>query len=212
MAVVGQYGASFQIVWTSTGNPVRFQRSSESPSLVLADQLPASQTYFIEVVPTAQTGDTLEWTVVDLVTSNLDIATYEVVDDSVPYTYGDVNWLETDPRYASLNAVKKRLQITDTSWDAEITQAIVSAEVAMDVYWGRSLPDTGLNPEIPGIPSQVTQAAENIAVAVLKQTDAPFGVAGSDEYLGELDIDDAVRRELNRSPLLRGMRRGWGLS
>lgn len=130
-----------------------------------------------------------------------------------PFTYGPVDYLADTIRYADIVKVKKRLNIDDTSWDDEITQAIVSAEVAMDLYWGRSFPDTGDNPEIPGIPVQVSQAAENVAVAVFKQTDAPFGVAGSDALaLGDLDFDDLVRREIQRSPLLRGFRRGWGIS
>ena len=103
--------------------------------------------------------------------------------------------------------------MTSTSWDSVITQSIVAAELAIDNHMGGAFPltTTGDTPA-SGVPVNVKQAAENVAVAVLKQTDAPFGTAGSDDFMGELDIDDAARREITRTPLLMGMRETWGVA
>jgi hypothetical protein len=129
-------------------------------------------------------------------------------------TYGPVDPLASTIRYASLDEVKRRLGIpaTDTSRDAALTQTIIAGEVAMDQWFHRSLPDTGDNPAIPGVPEPVKQAAENIAVAFWKQTESPFGVAGSDEWIGELSVTEMVRREMLRSPLMVGYRVGFGIA
>ena len=210
MAVVGQAGASFQIAWDTQINTVRIIRSSDDPSTELAD-LPVTTLSYIDVVPSAVVGDVLEWTVVDLVTSALDIVSYTVRDDGEAYTYGKVDLLVSAIRYADLERVKARLGITDTAYDADITQAVIACETAMDLYWGRSLPDTGINPQWPGVPVQVSQAAENLAVAVWKQVDAPFGQAGGDVF-GTIDFDDEARRIITRSPMLRGLRVTYGVA
>jgi hypothetical protein len=82
----------------------------------------------------------------------------------------------------------------------------VSAENAIDLYNGAAIDIS----ETPA-PVQITQAAENIAIAVFKTTDTPFGVAGSGEYLGEFNLEDEVQREF-RSRLLRGFKVSWGMS
>jgi hypothetical protein len=112
----------------------------------------------------------------------------------------------TTIRYASLDTIKLRLGITTNQWDAAITEATVSAENAIDLYLGAAIDIS----ETPA-PVQITQAAENIAIAVFKTTDTPFGVAGSGEYLGEFNLEDEVQREF-RSRLLRGFKVSWGLS
>lgn len=129
-------------------------------------------------------------------------------------TYGEVDPLADTIRYADIDVVKRRIGLdpNDTTWDTELTQAIISAEIAIDQYLGRSFPDTGDFPVIAGIPIPITQAAENTAIAVLKQTDAPFGQTGSDGLFGDLDVGDLVRAELYRSPLLAGYRHKWGVA
>ncbi len=108
--------------------------------------------------------------------------------------------------------MKRRRGITTGDYDRELTQANISAETSKDRFWQRSFPDTGTNPQYAGVPAQVRQAAENVAVAYFKQTDAPFGVAGSDEFMGAMDIDDMARREIMRSPLLKGFRVAFGVA
>ena len=109
-------------------------------------------------------------------------------------------------RYASLVTMKARLGITDDFWDAALTDAAVSAENAIDLYQGAAF-DISVDPA----PAQITQAAENIGIAVFKTTDTPFGVGGSGEYLGEFNLEDEVQKEF-RSRLLRGFKVSWGMS
>ena len=209
--------SAVQAVWVSDQTPVggfTVEQSVNAGGFVVRATVDGSARSFIDIVDGLTFTDTVDYRITDVDTpADTGTAGITYSDLDTPFTFGKVNYLADTIRYGSIDVVKQRLNITDTSWDTEITQALISAEVAMDIYWGRSFPDTGTNPEIPGIPVQVRQAAENVAVAVLKQTDAPFGVAGSDAFaLGELDFDDQARRELMRSPLLKGFRRGWGVS
>ena len=134
-----------------------------------------------------------------------------------PYTDADPTWAPANTaaatiRYTTLADVKARLQITGTEWDTILTQAIISAEIAMDKWLGRSFPDSGDNPEFPYIPVDIRQAAGNLSVAMARQMDAPFGTSGSSDLFGEIDLGDQVRTALERSPLLRGYRAQWGVS
>lgn len=154
-------------------------------------------------------GDVLRYAVEDLDTTTAGTApdiTY--VETEIGCVPGVVDPLASSIRYADLDVVKARLGIEDASWDVELTQAIIAGEVAIDYQLGRSLPDEC----ITGIPQMVSQAAENVGVAIFKGTDSPFGVVGSDDYLGELDVTEVVRREVGRSPLLRGLRVSWGVA
>jgi hypothetical protein len=198
------------------GAPVQeaaVNRVLPSPLLTLALLAPPVQAYS-DLSLSAAAGDALRYEVVWTATGGSTAVDATYVDAGSDFTYGTVDALVSTIRYADIDKVKRRIGVENTTWDEEITQAIISAETAMDLWWGRSFPDTGTNPRWPGIPVQVSQAAENIAVAVLKQTDAPFGIAGSDSMMGELDIDDTVRRELHRSPLLRSFKvaQGMGLA
>lgn len=134
------------------------------------------------------------------------------MSDELPYDYGALDPLATTPRYTTLVDVKARLGITGATRDAEITQAIVSAEWALDAELGRSLPDGPGVPDvsqpgpIQGIPEAMRTAALDTSIAVWKQADAPFGTAGSDEFFGALDPGDVARRVVSRNPVLRGFK------
>lgn len=134
-------------------------------------------------------------------------------------TYGPT--LDYDPllrvvRYTSVAECKRRLGLTttDTAWDTAIQQAAITGELQIDIHLGGAYTYTAWGPTAadPAVPLFITQAAENVTVAVLKQTDAPFGVAGSDEFMGELTIEDQVRKELRYSPLFMGQAVQFGFS
>lgn len=216
---------ALEVVWTADADPSsRWQvwLNENGAGLAIAYETYAPYARSAIVAPTTELadGDTIDAVRVASVADgvNGDAAdvplTWTVPYTDTPFTYGEIDYLAAAPRYTSLAAVKSRLGVTGTEWDTEITQAIVAAELAMDIAWGRSFPDTGTNPKIPGIPVMVTQAAENVSVAVLKQTDAPFGTAGSDDWFGELELEDEVRKALARSPLLRGFKvaAGFGVA
>ena len=128
------------------------------------------------------------------------------------FTYGEPAVSASTIRYTTLDRVKARLNISGTEWDTELTSAIITAEVALDLNLGRSFPDAGVNPQYPFIPEPIRQAATNVAVAVAKSTDAPFGQSSSSDLYGELETADVVRREIQRSPVLVGFRVRTGFS
>ena len=137
---------------------------------------------------------------------------------SLPIDYGPVDPLAEDPRYTSLEKVRERLGIgdTDTSFDDRLTEAIVAGEYAIDVHLGRSFPDgEGVEDEslpgpVQGIPIAVIVAATQTAVAVYKEADAPTGSAGSEEFLGALEVAEVARRIVTRSIVLKGFQVGAG--
>ena len=134
-------------------------------------------------------------------------------DLEAPFTYGPVNALAETIRYTSLEEVKTRLGIplSDTAADALVTQSAIAAEVQIDQIDGRSFPDTGANPEWPGIPQPIRAWATDAAIAVYKRADAPFGKAGSDNWIGTLDVADEVERALRRNPLALGYKISFGI-
>ena len=135
---------------------------------------------------------------------------------TLPIDYGPVDPNVTEPRYTDLERVKARIQIPleNLNRDDELTEAIVAAEYAIDVELGRSFPDgLGVDGEsLPGpvtiVPSAVVMAATQTTIAVWKEADAPIGTAGSDAFLGAIDVADAARRIISRSVTLRGFRVG----
>lgn len=60
------------------------------------------------------------------------------------------------------------------------------------------------------VPVPVVEAATTVAMALYKNQDAPTGTAGSDDFIGELDVAEIVRTVISRSPELRGFRTGAG--
>jgi hypothetical protein len=94
-----------------------------------------------------------------------------------------------------------------------LTQATIAAETAIDQMNGRSFPDTGIDPAIPGVPEAIRVWALDASVAVWKLRDTPTGfTAGSDDWLGSIDATEAARRSLRRNPLALGYKITWGLS
>lgn len=128
--------------------------------------------------------------------------------------FGPVDFDVTDPRYTGLGAVKTRLGIpaSDTSRDAQITEAIVTAEVQIDAHLGRSFPDVAPDPVITGVPRAVITTATAVAVAVYQSTFAPFGSVGSDDLLGVVSVPEIVRAEVQRNPALVGLKVEWGIA
>ena len=120
----------------------------------------------------------------------------------------------TEPRYTTLLDVKAVLGIaaTNTEQDARITEAIVAGEVSIDLHMDRSLPDTDETEDpavITIVPSAWKQVALEVAVGVYKAAEAPFGSAGSDDWLGVISVPEIVRSAVDRSPLLVGYQTGF---
>ena len=159
-------------------------------------------------------GDTFEYVVTnldDLEAGSTNLITYRDLEQ--PFTFGPVDALADGIRYTTLIDVKRRLGllVTDTSNDDLITQSTVAAEIQIDQMNGRSFPDTGANPEWPGIPEPIASWATDAAVAVYKRADAPFGTAGSENWIGTLDVADEVERALRRNPLAVGYKVSFGI-
>ena len=82
-----------------------------------------------------------------------------------------VNFNETAPRYTTVEAVKGRLAIppADVTKDAAIQSAIVAAELAIDIFMERALPDTDDPPDSPAVitivPDAISQSALQTAIA-----------------------------------------------
>jgi hypothetical protein len=131
--------------------------------------------------------------------------------DEGPETFGPIDPLVDRIRYTSLELVKARLGITHTEADVQLTSAIISAEVAIDYWNGRSFPDTGTNPEIAGVPEGIRTWATDASIAVWKAADAPFGQGGGDAWLGALDIQQITERVIRRHPLSLGYKVSWGV-
>lgn len=129
-------------------------------------------------------------------------------------SYGPVDWNVTTIRYTSLADVKQRLGLgADATWDAQITEATVAAEVALDAHLGRSFPDVDPDPVITVVPEGVKQVALAAAVGVYQSGSAPFGTTGSDAFaLGAVNVPEVIRTEVQRNPLLTGLKVSWGVA
>lgn len=130
-------------------------------------------------------------------------------------TYGPVDYLQTEPRYTTIDAIKFAMGITDTRYDDEVQTALVSLETMIDVFLGRSFPDTGDNPAIDGIPKQVEMAATVGGMECFKMFDSPAGTGGSDSdgFIGLYDPAAAARNAFNLvRPMLSGLKIQWGVS
>ena len=127
-------------------------------------------------------------------------------------TYGVVDPLVSAPRYTTVADVKKALEINDTDFDAEISQAIVAAEIAIDTFNGRSFPDTGDDPEIAGIPDPIKVWALSASIGTFKLRDTVAGSFGAEDWLGSIDVNEQARRALHRNPLAYSYRVAWGVA
>ena len=120
--------------------------------------------------------------------------------------YGAIDPLAVVARYTTVDEVKTALNINDTSMDADVLQAIIAAELALDRITGRSLPDLPLvepihGDEIDGITGTRREWALTSSIGVLKLHDTVFGQGGADEWLGAIDVTEEARRALRRNPL-----------
>lgn len=210
-----------EVVWVSTVSPVlgfevfREVNAGAAKSLgTVADTL----RLFVDPSLTSAglvVGDSLLYSVVDLDAAVSESAPAIILRDlEAAFTYGSVSYLNTVPRYTTIAAVKQALNITDTSQDTELTTAVVAAETQIDVLNERSFPDTGSNPEIPGVPSTIAVWALDASIAVYKLRDSSAGgfEAGSDAWIGSIDVADEVRRSLRRNPLALGYKVAFGVA
>lgn len=160
-------------------------------------------------------GDTVTYRLVDPAGPSVIVTAspFTMVDLSAPFTYGPVDPLADTIRYTTLADVKLAAGITDDVLDVELTQAIIAGEVAIDMVNGRSFPDTGINPEIAGIPQGVRVWALDVAIEVWKLRDTVAGfTAGADDWIGTIDVLETARRAIRRNPLSLGWRIAWGLA
>ena len=209
-----------QLVWTSTdADPAagwkidREVNPPDTPKVLTSDLIGDNKVFVDDVsVEVFDVGDIIDYIVTDNDTATFGQTQLTWADLEVPFTYGKIDPLEDTIRYASLDSVKQRLGFNTAEWDTELTQAIIAGEVAIDISMGRSFPDTGSNPQVVGIPEQIKQASENIGVKIFKTLDAPFGTAGAEGFLGELDLTEMVRREIIFNPLISGYQIAWGVA
>jgi len=132
-------------------------------------------------------------------------------------SYGAIDYLATEPRYTTLVAVKKALNINDTLNDEDITQAIIAAELQIDQlnevsYPGDSTTEPIHGDEIDGIPEPIRLWALSASIGTYKLRDQVYGSAGSDDWLGSIDVAEQVRRSLQRNPMALGYKRGFGVA
>lgn len=158
-------------------------------------------------------GDSLVYEVIDKDTVTTGVTPALIIADlDTPFTFGPVDPLASVPRYTTVEAVKDRMGITHAEADLALLSAVVAAEVAIDQWNGRSFPDTGDNPEIPGVPEAIKTWALDASIAVWKAADAPFGQGGGDAWLGALDIAQITERIIRRHPLSLGYKVSWGVA
>lgn len=61
------------------------------------------------------------------------------------------------------------------------------------------------------VPDTVEKKSINLAMLEFKKDDSPLGVAGSDAFMGELDMSAMIKAELNDRTLL-GLKVSWGVA
>ena len=159
------------------------------------------------------TGAVLDYRVKDRDTLDEGTVTVTIRDLQSPPTYGPPRPDADVARYTSLETVKRRLGIpsSSTERDADILEAIIGAEIAIDFELGRSFPDTGTNPAIRVVPASIRMLATSAAIAVYKAADSPYGTAGSDEWFGAISVADVASQTIRRSPLIRGLQVSFGV-
>lgn len=175
--------------------------------------LSGTQRLWVDAAALWVPGDSVQYEVIDKNTLTVGLTQVLLMADlEQPFTFGAVNPLADVIRYTSLDDVKQRMGITNAESDDLLTQSIISAEIAIDQVNQRSFPDTGTNPEIPGIPQPIADWALDASIAIWKAADAPFGQGGGDAWLGGLDVQNITERVLRRHPLALGYKAAWGLA
>jgi len=132
------------------------------------------------------------------------------------------DYLETEPRYTTIQDVKQAMGIDAPTLDDVIKQSIVAIELLIDVHLGTSYPqdpdpnagtDDALNPPpIEGIPVSIKKAAKLGAMKLVKLDDTATGEFGSVDFIGEFSFEDSAGRAFTSvMPLLTGLRREFPL-
>ena len=123
------------------------------------------------------------------------------------YPYGPraLDPLATAARYTTVPDVREVLGIpdSDTSKDGRILEAIISVEWAIDAELGG-----GFDPG--SVPVAVSSVARAAAVGVYQSSTAPFGSAGSDDWLGTISVPQIVAETVRRNPQLMGLKVSFG--
>lgn len=163
-----------------------------------------------------------EWKIVVTATEDGEASTFAAT--SVEMSLTSFNEIS----YAAISdAIEDAEQILVTSGDfifdidsVVITDGIVTFTGTVD---SGTFPDVGtlqrfvLTPLTVGdewidtIPETISKKSINLAMLEFKKDDSPLGVAGSDAFIGELDMSAMIRAELNDRTLL-GLRVTWGVS
>ena len=115
---------------------------------------------------------------------------YIVSDLSTPEdsaTEGPVNPSSGGARYVSRDEVKDRLGIQGDDDDDAVDSFIATAASYVDSFGGTDYND----PEVwPTVPDGVGRATLTLAVRYYKRPDMPFGVAGSPDLVGEINLSE----------------------
>ena len=115
---------------------------------------------------------------------------YNVRDLSTPEaspTEGPTNPSGGGPRYVTRDEVKERLGIQGTDDDDAIDLFIATAASYVDSFAGTSFADAEIWPVVP---PGATRATLTLAVRYWKRPDMPFGVAGSPDLVGEINLSE----------------------
>ncbi len=207
-----QDGVLFRLTWTvSPAEAVEVRRTA--PTAVYLAEVQSGTTEFIDRITGLEDGDTVSWTITGVDSSEVTTISGTAQDPTeYDYSFGEVDGSASTIRYTTLADVKARLGITHTDKDDRITQAIIATEIQIDQHLGRSFPDLSANPEYESTPVPITEAATAIAVAVYQAGNSPTGVIGSDDWIGTIDVGQAVRSEFRTNAMLVGYRATWGVA
>ena len=206
-----------QLIWSTDDTlplaPWEISRDVDGAGLAARATLAAPETLTFFDTITLVVGETYQYEVTDPTSAEVGLSNLITVQDlEEPFTHGTVDYLATVARYTTVDAVKQRLAIVDdVTRDDQILSCIIASELALDVFMHRSFPDTGDNPQIPGIPDGITQAALQTAIATWKEADAPTGSSGSDSFMGALSVSETTRTMIQQSAILIGFRTGFGV-
>ena len=150
--------------------------------------------------------------IIDYLVTGLDDAEVGTATLQLLFTFGAVDPEADAIRYTTLDKVKDRLGIdlSNTTFDTDMTAVIIAAEVAIDQHLGRSFPDPAPLGEIQSVPEAAVQVATQASVRVWKEADRAGVVSGSDDWFGELEIGASVYQVLMANPVLVGLHVSWG--
>lgn len=104
----------------------------------------------------------------------------------------------------------------DPDRDARLLQCIIAAESTLDLHMGRSMPDTddadGPQPPTLIVPSAWIATATSVAIGIYQSMSAPFGTAGSDDWLGTISVPQIVAETVRRNPVMLGWQISFGVA